>query len=66
MYQRVWKCRLCGQRFIGEVGLTNNDVAALLCDKEIAHRTLFHQCYGNSVGMADFQGFEHYGDKDVE
>lgn len=68
MYQAVWRCRLCGQRFIGAVELTNNETDNYILRMALESKPMVsvHNCYGNSKGLADFLGYEHYGDKDVE
>jgi len=62
MYQSVWRCRLCGQRFVGEVGFEEKEIAALLDKDVLEHRISFHSCYGGSIGISDFVGFEKYKD----
>lgn len=68
MYQAVYKCRLCGEKFgdcmtgeeiaemanvaLSVVGNTNH----IKCARNIYKNTT-HSCKGGSYGFADFQGF---------
>lgn len=66
MYQSVWRCRLCSQRFIGEVGFSEKEINEMAEDITIGKEVRsIHNCYGGSVGIADLQGFEYYDEKKV-
>lgn len=68
-YQAIYKCRLCGEKYIG-AKIDNKNVAfygmRVLIRKECfyskssgigVHRIDCHTCKDGSFGMADFQGF---------
>ena len=63
MYQSVWKCRLCGQRFVGGGRYDENETDAVIInfEKHGGYWTM-HECYGGSKGIADLQGFERIRD----
>lgn len=65
MYQSVWKCRLCGQRFIGLTCYSDEETDNVMLNfTNSSYETLrtMHECYGGSKGVADFQGFEKIRD----
>lgn len=60
-YEKIYKCRLCGQRFSngamsGGVSDINREVWQEIKERPMQLAT--HECFGGSVGMADFQGYE--------
>lgn len=57
MYKSVWKCRLCGEKFLGERNFSTEEVAAMMLNKTGWSDTSYHGCFGGDTGMADFQGF---------
>lgn len=61
MYQSVWKCRLCGQRFIGFATYTDDEAEKVMVNftnSSLETLRTTHECYGGSKGVADFQGYE--------
>lgn len=60
-YQAIYKCRLCGQKFnngvmMGELDECKREVAMDILEHPI--RVTVHECFGGSIGIADFQGYE--------
>lgn len=75
MYQAVYKCRLCGEKFSDE-HYVEDEIAAMaitfgLSAKESSKiesfpcsfgRHIIHYCQDGSFGLSDFQGFKRMGD----
>lgn len=65
-YRTVYKCRLCGQRVIGDYieydgkGLMVGEVREVpfILSASVDREPLNHGCYGGDVGVADFLGYE--------
>lgn len=55
MYHCKWRCRLCGQTFLGDLPFTEEEVLAIP-EKDFAPAK--HTCYGGKIGWSDFLGFE--------
>lgn len=76
IYKAIYKCRLCGKAFMGEV--TGNETVArdavigvVTCGEFYPercgiglHRYYPHWCDDGSFGMADFQGFRKEEEND--
>lgn len=63
MYKSVWKCRLCGERFLGDMNFTEEEVVDIAdsLEKNITiKRTVLHECFGGDYGVADLQGWHRY------
>lgn len=68
MYQAIYKCRLCGERFEGEPELISDKINGVsfiqkkVIDKDLHTHDIsfmeFHYCKDGSLGFADFQGFK--------
>lgn len=61
MHKKVYKCRLCGQKF--DNGIISGDIADMRSEvwQEIMSKPLqfaAHECYGGDIGIGDFQGYE--------
>lgn len=73
MYQTIYKCRLCGEKYMA--GAAGDGNIAADCINKIAKRGCFsafggneglckencHCCKGGSFGFSDFQGFRKAG-----
>lgn len=65
-YRTLYKCRLCGERYIG--GVTKSRKVAIKEAAYAANNEILepnspaliepHICKDNGIGIADFQGFE--------
>lgn len=68
-YQAIYKCRLCGEEYVGCGTGSENIALASICgltSKEYfypkgsgigVHRVDCHNCKDGSFGLADFMGF---------
>ena len=63
IYRSVWKCRLCGERFYGNINYTEETAKRTIVNlPEQPLSTNIHECFGG-IGVADFQGMERINDE---
>lgn len=74
MYQAIYKCRLCGEKYEGCVtksetlamtfiyGIRNKEYFQPIASEIGIHKTECHNCQNGSFGLADFQGFNKVED----
>ena len=62
MYQAIYKCRLCGEKFgdcmTGEEIAEMANVALSVVGERNIYKHTTHSCKDGSYGFADFQGFK--------
>lgn len=59
MYKSVWRCRLCGEKFLGNMRYYDHEKDSLQTYIK-ADTHIQHDCYGGDMGLADFLGFRYF------
>lgn len=63
MYRSVWRCRLCGEVFTGDVTYTDREVDIIMPPPIKGYRVK-HECFGGDIGVAEFIGVRKGDEKD--
>lgn len=62
MYQAMYKCRLCGNKYLAGAPIPHKDAFSSLSGitDSTAHTsiTMIHHCFDDSLGIADFLGYK--------